>query len=367
MRLIHSICAASLCVGVAFAQPAKQWTLSPTPLVSIGSVDQGGPEMFGRVAGAVRLSTGDLAIADAQASEVRFFDARGRFRRAMGRSGDGPGEYRTISSVHRCAKDTIIVYDPSNLRLTVVSPAGALARTLDVRTIAGNNAPPYEMSCNEDGLFAFIHRSPAPPTGIGPRRPPVSIVLARNGRIVPLGSFPAGERYFNGSNDAPRPLGKVTSVAIGRSVVYVGTGEGSEVAAYAMNGTLIKRLSIPGAPVRLTRGDIDRYVRDRTARAAGLSDTVALARYYRAIEYPEMLPAYRRLLADAQDRLWVEEYALPGASVVNWTIVAPSGAVVAKLRIPSAFEPTEVTASHVTGIWRDENAVPFVRTYAVVR
>ncbi len=59
--------------GLGYAQQTRRLSAKPT-LVIAGEAAL----TFGRIGGAVRLSTGAVVIADQQASEIRFFTADGR-------------------------------------------------------------------------------------------------------------------------------------------------------------------------------------------------------------------------------------------------------------------------------------------------
>src|SRR5687768_1370574 len=59
-------------VWVQAQDPPKTWRVSERPILSIGSSDAEGPELFGSVEGAVRLSSGVVVVADGKSLELRF-------------------------------------------------------------------------------------------------------------------------------------------------------------------------------------------------------------------------------------------------------------------------------------------------------
>src|SRR5690606_1239133 len=68
--------------------------LAAEPMLELG-VLEGAPEyQLHGVVHAIRLPDGEVAIANAGSREVRLYDQNGRFLRAFGREGDGPGEFR---------------------------------------------------------------------------------------------------------------------------------------------------------------------------------------------------------------------------------------------------------------------------------
>ena len=71
----------------------EEWRLQIPAVLEIGrSEGQGpGPDLFGSVRHAILLSTGDIAVADGLAAEVRVFDEDGGHLLTFGGRGEGPG------------------------------------------------------------------------------------------------------------------------------------------------------------------------------------------------------------------------------------------------------------------------------------
>ncbi len=371
---MYMICLAAILVfataSLGAQKPPKPstWRLSERPVLSIGSRAGKGPEEFGSVTGAVRLSSGTVLVADGMSLEVRLFSPAGTPLRTSGRRGAGPGEFRTMKSVRRCAGDSTFVYDPALARISVFSPNGAYARAMDVRSWSASGLPPYDFWCNSGGTLAFVHRSSAPPAGNGPRRPDVAItVIARNGSVVNLGTFPASERYFLGSEDFPGPFGKQTSVGLGASSVYVGTGDAFEVAEFSLSGVAVGTLRETRAAVPLTAPQVSEYIRRQIARRTGRVDARALEKLYREIEYPSAFPPYATLMVDGLDNLWIEGYPIPGEDLREWSIHSKAGAGIAVLWVPSNLQLLEAGRDYVLGVWRDELDVEYVRVYSLVK
>ena len=348
------------------AQTARtEWRISARPTLSLGTVDGVGPEVFGNVVGAARQASGTIVVADGLA--LKFFSSSGTFLRHAGRSGAGPGEFRTIKAARVCGGDSTFVYDPALMRLSVFSPDGTYSRAIDVRTLAGT-AKAYDFWCNRAGVLVFVHKTLTPPTGVGPRRPLEAISLVgRDGAAVSLGTFAASERYFDGSEDFPRPLGKVTSIGVGSDVVFLATGDAYEIQIFSHRGSprTIVREARPAAPVQDRH--VDAFVNEQLARRALLPNIRALERLYREIEYPQVFPALGRLLVDPTDNVWVEDYPIPGAAQRQWTVFSKSGTRLATISVPANFQLHDVSTDSVFGLWRDEDGVVFVRQYTLIK
>ena len=85
------------------------------PVVSIGPktlTDAGSPDEFGGVTSVALAPNREVFVADARNFEVRVFGLDGEHRRTFGREGEGPGEFRNLSSL-AWAGDRLLTYDPT--------------------------------------------------------------------------------------------------------------------------------------------------------------------------------------------------------------------------------------------------------------
>jgi hypothetical protein len=371
MRMIPLFALLLMPVGWPEAQaPSAIWRLSDRPLLSLGSRDTAGPALFGKVVGAVRQGSGAVLVADRLNRELRLFSASGELMKVVGRFGAGPGEFRAISSLRRCSADSAFVYDLALRRVSVFDPSAAYVRAIDPGIWSLDGIPPYDFWCNSHGTLAVLHRSSEPPRGPGPRRPQVAITLvAPNGGLVRLGNVPASERYFHGSEDIARPLGKVTSIALGTTVVYVGTGDAFEVSQFSLQGERLGMVRETRSPINVTPAHVTQYISDLHDRRSGPGtlDKKTREAIYRDLEYPKTFPAYSRLIVDPSDNLWIEDYPVPGATDRGWSVFSKGRFAIARMRVPSNFEILEIGSDHVLGIWRDDLDVEYVRVYRLAK
>ncbi|MFC1529213.1 6-bladed beta-propeller [Gemmatimonadota bacterium] len=64
-------------------------------------------------------------VSDLRLGDIAVFDSQGEFIKRIGRSGDGPGEFRSLS-VQRVTGDTISIFDFQNQRTTLLNLDGTL-------------------------------------------------------------------------------------------------------------------------------------------------------------------------------------------------------------------------------------------------
>jgi hypothetical protein len=102
--------------------------LSDEPVLQIGSVDGDVDQALFRVTQLGLLSDGNIVIVET-CTTLRFFDPDGRFLRAVGGRGQGPGEFQYLQHLEILRGDTILAYDFGAFRVTLFDSAGTLIRT----------------------------------------------------------------------------------------------------------------------------------------------------------------------------------------------------------------------------------------------
>ncbi|MYC99802.1 MAG: hypothetical protein F4X13_11130 [Gammaproteobacteria bacterium] len=102
----------------------------------LGSLEGGGWDMFGSVAGLGFDGVGHLYILDTQAMRVSVVDPEGNLIRQFSGEGDGPGEFRSDAArVLRLAvmrDGRVAVYNPGRVGFALFGADGAFERTIPV-------------------------------------------------------------------------------------------------------------------------------------------------------------------------------------------------------------------------------------------
>lgn len=102
------------------------WHLSATPSVSVGVAEGDQPYELSQATSSVRLGDGRLIIANSGSQELRVFDPAGRFLSAIGRKGQGPGEFEGPLQLRSAGADRYTVYDLNQQKLALFDAAGHL-------------------------------------------------------------------------------------------------------------------------------------------------------------------------------------------------------------------------------------------------
>ena len=391
--VIHTIHTDSAGIPIATAVtplwgPGEGWTVDPEPLVEIGTV-MGAPEYeFAKAVAAVRLSNGDIVVADYGASELRRYDAEGVFMWSTGREGEGPGEFESLDFVGAMPGDSLVTYDWVLMRIQVFDPEGRLVRTFraelpsDVAP-AGGSAPDRAVGMVDGRLVVrFAEMADVASTGI---------VRWVNYRLVALdlADGSATSLIVVGGEEVDLQRREDGSLTDGRYVFFnlpeFGAAAGP-VAVIDSEAWRIRLVSpLDGSIQRMVRREVaPREATDEIyeAHIEGIVGMVAAeeADFVRGMwsEYSRArtLPVLRSVHVDAAGHLWLAPYYIAGADPPPFQVFAPDGTWLGTVALPPGLERgfiqyqapyMEIGTDYVLGVWRGELGVQYVRMYRLNR
>ena len=119
----HSISLYCTISAALLALSAAPVTAQDTERVHLSNPDQF-PEPFSSIRGLRELSDGRLLISDGLEQAVRWVDFEHQRTQQVGRSGQGPGEYRMPGTLLPLPGDSTLLVDFGNIRMTVIDPDG---------------------------------------------------------------------------------------------------------------------------------------------------------------------------------------------------------------------------------------------------
>ncbi len=339
------------------------WRLEAEPLVSIGGFSADEDHQLYRISGARILSDGSIAVANAGSGEIRFFSAAGRFIRAEGGKGGGPGEYQFPSLVGITPGDTLVIGDFQNNRVSFLHPEAGFVRSFPA---------------NPDGRFGFargVLSQGAILMGGGIvfgggsdieegliRQPTEFHLIERDGTAAgDLGQFPGTEMIVTVVNSGGQtlinarghPMFRDTESAAGGDAVYIGTNDSFEVRRFDPRGNLVQILRNQTPPPPVTGEDLDHYARQE-AEEADEGDRARILREWSDIDPPATFPAFRNLFVDRAGNLWVQDFDMPGAVGSAWTVFDSDGHIAARVATPDDFTVVDIGEDYLLGVLRDD-------------
>lgn len=340
------------------------WRVEDEPSVDIGLTEGEAAYQLDRVRDAVRLSDGRIAVANGGTSEIRFFDAGGRYLSATGREGEGPGEFKALSRLIRLPGDTLLAYDQMTTRLTWLDAQGKLLASTQVGDGLGSPLRFAQRLGDGSLLLTRSERRLGASFAGGLTRDTVTFLRATAGTDQRDSLFTAPGREsvveIRGMNVnvARLPHLREALTAPASDGFYLGINDTYRIEHRRADGSL-KRVFLRAQQPQPVEGeylDSLRRVRERESGAQS-------ARNLGDMPGPVTLPAFSELLVDDEGNVWVRTFPWPGEETSRWDVFKSDGQLLGTVTFPPRFRPTHIGRNFVLGGWTDDLDVEHVRMY----
>ncbi|HEX8904254.1 MAG TPA: 6-bladed beta-propeller [Longimicrobiaceae bacterium] len=268
-------------------------------------------------------SRGRVYVGDWYQQRVTVLSPGGAVLRTIGRRGEGPGEFRSIRGVQLLSGDSLLVYDPELGRVSVFAPeAAAPAYIVNVGARMAGAAPFQLWRVPGHPAYVALFRGRFAFNGsdnFRDRRDSL-LVLAPDGTVrARIGVFPSKSFLVAHNSITPNPFGREVLVqgAPGRRA-YVVWNDSARVTGYDLTGRRVGGFAFDPQPARVTPADVQ-------AELAAMDD-MSRSTFARVLNdsTPERWPAVRDLLADEAGRLWIG-LGGPPSGEVEWAVFTPEG------------------------------------------
>lgn len=367
----------------------------------IGAVDGAEHEQFYRILGVEVDALRRILVANYGTSSIRVFDWDGAFVREIGQRGEGPGEFRGVSTpiVHG---DTLGISDQELMRFSLFDTAGSFRTSWSMMT--PERRAVFPVGASEGGWVVWMMsyggfdgatRQPGEVTrdttrmgrlGTGdlqlaPSEGTAFVDSALQGAFEwesgPVTWVPS-EGFVNGCF----PLFSQNRwwAVDGAGRFYLSHGPEYRIDVFGGDGTLERRISRDFEAIPITDGLVDDYIGrlEEVQRNAAPSqfDRVANARRCDAVTRLPHLPPTRRIFVSDSGALWVERLDVTGGDLANYESIPgseqrnyyydvfnESGHYLYTVKPPERFLPRWIGEGIVIGIQRDENDVEFIVRY----
>lgn len=356
--------------------------LAEAPTVRIGTLDGADELQLTQVGDAVRMEDGSFAILERRAREVRVFGSDGAFRHRFGREGEGPGEFRSATSLHLVPGDTLAVWDSGAGRLTWFGPDGVHLRDRALAPFAGG-ARITSVPRVWPEILAIRGSGMTPNVESGRYRDPLEVIRIpdrTSDEAKAVAAFPGTERELRVASSG----GEIVSIEIiglwhyaQAHVVVAGPGiwetDGMtwHVRRWATDGSGVDRLlRVHEPPRRFTQALIDEvHAAELEGQDPETRERIR-ARHGNA-EYPEFVPPIMDLFVDAEERLWiglgeVPPVSLPsgmGRELRRWLVFDADGTLAGRVELPPRSRPLHADLEGVLLVRVDELDIPYVEWF----
>ena len=287
---------------------------------------------------AVRLSDGGVVVADAP--QLKFFSPQGKLVRAVGQSGGGPQEFKTIEALCRTAGDSIIALDDVLRKAVVYSSTGAFVRSVRV---------PGEVErtpCLSDGTLVVRTASTVSLDGRS-RAGEYSTMRSDGTGVTSLGSWPRSLDLLFDTR---------VGVVAGVEEIFVADPTADWIGVYGRDGRLRRVIKTGEQRMPLSAADIARALHDR--HPTGYTTKTEIQARDRVLSYPRpaFMPYYYRMLVDDSSRIWLVLRSNRGEPQ-TWIGYDHEGRLIGKLLITV---PTEASWPRMVAIRGNEAVVRYL-------
>jgi hypothetical protein len=370
--------------------PGEEWRISDEPVLIIGALE--GPDAIGSVgrvadqSGVALLDDGRIAVADGEADEIRIYDASGTRLAAVGRTGDGPGEFRGIRGILAFGRDSLLAWDArvgsSNGRLSVLTADGTFVRTISVSGLGMRRV----IGITEDGTMLVEPEMSTPPDWIEPdlgeyRERRLYERLSLSGeRLGSFGPVPGRDRVAASATlRGFTHFARDTYVAVGRLAFYTGDSGSFEISVYDPGtGAIVRSARRPYEAVRVTAEEISRSIELRqvtnplmnvTDRLRALREQRPAQRVMDPADVParETHPAFNQISEDPVEHLWVRHAVSTDDSLQTWSVFDPAGTWLGEVRFPDELSIRAIGRDHIAGVVTDQFGVEYVHVFRLVK
>jgi hypothetical protein len=351
----------------------EEWTVHPIPLVSIGAIEGDSNQLFTTIVGAGVLKDGSIFVGDSGARTIRLYDGAGKFMRAMGGHGSGPGEFRYLLRATACGG--AIVAQNWNGGIVVFNNQGTMLRQFSISE-PGKERSPYSLGCGQTGEFTAVGwgdfnyesypEKPTPRTATSP----VWLFDTLGVLVANLGTFVSSERIFlpspegGGGTDSPHPLGRAARFAIRDDAIVVGDAAAISVSLIDRSGKLIAKYNGVAEDLRVTPADLDAYMRAPSVRR----DSTIRSRLS-AAGWPGVaaFPAYDQILVDPEGNIWLDRYDPPWRDDPRWGVFRSDGVFLGHVVVPPGLTVFEIGTDYIIGARKNEMDVQAVAKFRLQR
>lgn len=335
---------------------STQWRVATEPALSVGAFDSNDTVTFRDISAAVRLGDGRIVVADGGLhSRLTALGPDGRLLTTIGRYGEGPGEYRYVTTLQAGPDDSLYVFDVGQQRLMAFTGDGHVGRTERVQSAGTHMLRSVSRLSNSVWVASEEGR---PTLGVIDQivRDTIAVGLLSPtlGRMKVLTHLPTamavtfsvgGQTAFGSALFSPRVL----RATWGRCIFLSGD-EDSSIEVYAESGEHVASISAPGVRRPVTPEAVSAYIQARLVRAATAQDTAAVEAKGRT-SHPEYLPYFNQMVIDEWGDVWLEEYSPPLGSGGRWHVITQLGQDMGVAVTRPRLTIFEITAAGVLGAW----------------
>lgn len=332
------------------------WTFGAVPLFAFGAGDETVPEPFGSISNSFRLPDRRVVVVVGRPAGILVFRPDGRFDQGIGGAGEGPGEWRAVTSVWAADDGSIVVFDEVSKALHVYASDGVFRHRTALQV--GNGVLPDQAARGPTG-GAVVRLSP----GVRLESRPFAWTLVHvDEKGVKAGEF--ARREWGGFVVDERRVDFVGPPLFTQTLVWsrsprgvvVNTSAAFRLDEIAPGGRLLRSIRVDAPAILVSPAIVQRYFEDWEGRGGGNAARESIAKVGTA----DSIPLVGKLLTDDVGFFWAAEYNVhrPATPVRRWWVVDPTRGVLGFMDMPEQHEVLAIGRDEIFFRVRNENGVP---------
>ncbi len=354
--------------------------------LSIGEVEGADEEQLHQVRAPSLLPDGSVLVPLGSPEEIRIFDSDGDLRRRYGGPGEGPGEFRGLSSAW-ARGDTVEAWDSRLARITRFRPDGEI-ETVHLQYDADHWILSSVVGVASEGWL--LNSTVATSLVEGERDSLVVYHFGRDGRQVgdEIARTAGMDRGRLSSNrTGPLPLSPAAKFSFRSDRegerLYVAETLAPRIEIFDLSGTSVG--TVAWEPEQSWDPD---HAFERAGRVAEEGRELPFRgaiqydpEWVRTTSPPDNVPVFSDFAVDEKGFVWVRPYdperdavalgGSPGDGRTGpggeWRVFSPEGEEVGRVEVPDGLLLHQISSDAVVGVYRDELGVEFVRVYSLKR
>lgn len=330
--------------------------------------------LLNRVRAVLPRTDGGLLVANAGAHQFCLFDSQGNLAKVSGRKGGGPGEFGNVTLVVPARADSVLVYDNSERRYSLLSPTGEYIRSIPIEKPEGLGSVIQFIGLHDGSILVgysnFISGRPSPD--------PLEITMTlfrydANGKALGRVHVSFASEHFvqvappqnGGVAYWDRSFGRRAGLVPFEDGFVVGDARDLLVEHRGADGQLRRNLRIELPKQKVESGDIAAYERTERARARP-ANRAMVDKLLDEMPYPDYFPSFGQLVSGNTNELWFEMYRTPRVRPdsqrvwIKWSSLGGAQYVT----LPERFRLMSIVANKRCGVLRNEDDVETAVCYS---
>lgn len=270
-----------------------------TEELSIGEAEGDENYMFGENITFNTDEEGNFYVSDVDAIRIQKYDPNGKYLLTIGREGQGPGEFGSLSFIGFDKDDNIYIYDPRNNRVSFFNKDGSYIKQMGMTERFAN------LIFNSKG-FIIANKVTVSEEGNTMKQIQLHGLFDDKFNLV--------EELYKDEIEFPQPTGldlssmgdfyaKVLSIAAFRprvittvtdnDFIYLGYPDKYEINVYSPEGKLIRKITRDSDPIPVSKKDKEDFVKRYSENLPSIFTEDIKEKAFKNIKYPKYKPAYQ--------------------------------------------------------------------------